>query len=82
VYFSTSDVTPSVQECRAMLPELEPPAAETPGAQAERQLYIALLGALADGLARTVDEALTLLRHASRLCPAGSSGDAGCGANV
>jgi hypothetical protein len=55
-----------VHECRAILPELEPPAAETPGAQAERHLYIALLGVLADGLVRTVDEALAMLRQASR----------------
>jgi hypothetical protein len=51
-----------VQECRAILPELEPPAAETPGAQAERHLYMAPLGVLADGLVRTVDEALVMLR--------------------
>jgi hypothetical protein len=61
-----------VHECRAILPELEPPAAETPGAQAERHLHIALLeplrphrsGVLADGVVRTVEDALVMLRHA------------------
>jgi hypothetical protein len=62
-----------VAECRAMLPALAPPvAAETPDAQAERHLYLALLGALEAGLVRTVEDALAVLRHASR--PLGPTG--------
>jgi hypothetical protein len=57
-----------LQECRAILPELDAPTnkAETPSVQAERHLYLALLGALEAGLVRTVSDALAVLRQASR----------------
>jgi hypothetical protein len=55
-------------ECRAMLPELTAPPnqPETPSAQAERHLYLALLGALEVGLVRTVEDSLAVLHHASQ----------------
>jgi hypothetical protein len=57
----TTRILGLVKECRAMVPELTPPAAaETPGAQAERHLYLALLGALEAGLVRTVSDALAV----------------------
>jgi hypothetical protein len=51
-----------LQECRAILPELAAPTnkPETPGAQAERHLYLALLGALEAGMVRTVSDALAV----------------------
>jgi hypothetical protein len=56
-----------VHECREMVPELAPPArVETPSAQDERHLYLALLGALEVGLVGTVSDALAVLRQASR----------------
>lgn len=70
-----------MHECRTMLPELTPPpGVETPGAMAERHLYLALLGVLADGLVRMVDEALTVLRQASkpRWAPSGWRYGSGC----
>jgi hypothetical protein len=66
VHFSTSNVTPPVQECRRCCRSSNRRAAETPGAQAERHLYLALLGALEAGLVRTVADALAVLRRASR----------------
>jgi hypothetical protein len=62
-------------DCRAVLPKLEMPHVrpESMGAQAERLLYLALLGALETGLVRTMEDALTILRQASK--PLGPMGD-------
>jgi hypothetical protein len=64
-----------LHECRAVLPELAAPRArpESAGAQAERMLYLALLGAIEAGLVRTMEDAVTVLRQASK--PLGPMGD-------
>lgn len=64
-----------LHECRAVLPKLETPRAhpESASAQAERVLYVTLLGALEAGLVRTMEDALTVLRQASK--PLGPMGD-------
>jgi hypothetical protein len=64
-----------LHECRATLPKLEGPGArpESASAQAERLLYLALLGALEAGLVRTMEDTVTVLRHASQ--PLGPMGD-------
>ncbi len=64
-----------LHDCRAILPKLETPRArpESASAQAERVLYVALLGALEAGLVRTVEDALMVLRQASK--PLGPMGD-------
>jgi hypothetical protein len=64
-----------LHECRAVLPKLEmlPARPESASAQAERVLYVALLGAIEAGLVRTMEDALTVLRQASK--PVGSMGD-------
>jgi hypothetical protein len=64
-----------LHECRATLPKLEVPRvrSESASAQAERHLYLALLGALEAGLVRTMEDALTILRQASK--PLGPMGD-------
>jgi hypothetical protein len=55
-----------LHECRAALGRLEAPRArsESAGAQAERMLYLALLGALEAGLVRTMADAVTVLKQA------------------
>jgi hypothetical protein len=57
-----------LHECRALLPGLAAPRArpESASAQAERMLYLALLGAIEAGLVRTMQDALTVLRQASK----------------
>jgi hypothetical protein len=57
------------------LPKLEVPRArhESASAQAERHLYLALLGALEAGLVRTMEDTVTVLRQAS--APLGPVGD-------
>jgi hypothetical protein len=57
-----------LRECRTLLPLLEAPRhhPEPSSAEAERILYFALLGALEAGLVRTMEEAVTVLRHASQ----------------
>jgi hypothetical protein len=64
-----------LHECRAVLPKLEmlPARPESASAQAERVLYVALLGATGAGLVRTMEDALTILRQASK--PLGPMGD-------
>jgi hypothetical protein len=56
-----------LHECRATLPKLEVPGShsESASAQAERLLYLALLGALEAGLVRTMEDAVTVLKRAS-----------------
>jgi hypothetical protein len=63
-----------LHDCRATLPKLEVPVSrsESASAQAERLLYLALLGALEAGLVRTMEDVVTVLRQASR--PAGADG--------
>ena len=46
---------------------------EPPSAQAERELYAVLLGAMEAGLVRTMDDALKVLEHASK--PLGVRGE-------
>jgi hypothetical protein len=50
-----------LHECRAALPKLEVPStrSESASAQAERHLYLTLLGAIEAGLVRTMEEAVT-----------------------
>jgi len=56
------------------VPKLEAPRAPaSASAQAERLLYLALLGALEAGLVRTMEDALTVLWQASK--PLGPMGD-------
>jgi hypothetical protein len=64
-----------LHECRAALRELEAPRArpESASAQAERMLYRTLLGAIEAGLVRTMEDAVTVLRQASK--PLGPIGD-------
>ncbi len=64
-----------LHECRGILPKLETPRArsESASAQAERLVYLALLGAIEAGLVRTMEDAITVLRHASQ--PLGPVGD-------
>jgi hypothetical protein len=64
-----------LRDCRAVLPKLEMPPArpESASAQVERVLYVALLGAIEAGLVRTMEDAVTVLRQASK--PLGPMGD-------
>ena len=57
-----------MHECRALVPELEGAGSdpESVSAHAERLLYYALVGAIEAGLVRTAEDALTVLRQASR----------------
>jgi hypothetical protein len=57
-----------LHDCRAVVPQLEPGGErhESASAQAERLLYYALVGALEAGLVRTAEDAMTVLRQASR----------------
>ena len=50
-----------------LVPRLERgPNGETASAEAERLLYFALVGAIEEGLVRTAEDALKVLRHASQ----------------
>jgi hypothetical protein len=62
-------------QVQAVLPELGAPRAhpESASAQAERLLYVALLGAIEAGLVRTMEDAITVLRQASQ--PLGPVGE-------
>jgi len=57
-----------VTECRVVLRALERPgeADESSSAEAERLLYFTLMSAIDDGLVRTLEDALKVLRHASQ----------------
>jgi hypothetical protein len=57
-----------LHECRATLPKLEVPGSpsESASAQAERMLYLALLGAIEAGLVRTMEDAVAVLKRARR----------------
>jgi len=57
-----------VRECRVVLCALEHlgEAGESSGAEAERILYFTLMSAIDTGLIRTMEDALRVLRHASR----------------
>jgi hypothetical protein len=57
-----------VTECRSVLRALERPgeAGESSSAEAERILYFTLMSAIDAGLIRTMEDALRVLRHASR----------------
>jgi hypothetical protein len=63
-----------LHECRAALPKLEVPHAhpESASAQADRLLYLALLGAIEAGLVRTMEDAVTVLKQAR--APLGAMG--------
>src|SRR5262245_17150108 len=55
-----------LHECRALVPQLERGHdGETSSAEAERLIYYALTGAIEEGLVRTAEDALKVLRHAS-----------------
>ena len=55
-----------LHECRALVPQLERgPEGETASAEAERLLYYALTAAIEEGLVRTAEDALPVLRQAS-----------------
>jgi hypothetical protein len=64
-----------LHECRGILRKLETPrgAPESASAQAERLLYLALLGAIEAGLVHTMEDTVTVLRQASQ--PLGPMGD-------
>ena len=66
-----------LHDCRALVPQPEGTGAEpeSVGAQAERLLYFALVGALEVGLVRTAEDVLTVLRQAS--APLGPMGRRG-----
>jgi hypothetical protein len=55
-----------LHECRALVPQLEAAGTdpEPVSVQAERLIYVALVGALEAGLVRTAEDALTVLRQA------------------
>jgi hypothetical protein len=55
-------------ECRSVLRALESPnePSESSSAEAERILYFTLMSAIDAGLNRTMEDALTVLRHASQ----------------
>jgi hypothetical protein len=57
-----------VKNCRVALPALERPGEsnESSSAEAERILYFTLISAIDAGLIRTMEDALKMLRHASR----------------
>jgi len=57
-----------VRESRVVLRALERPgeAGESSSAEAERILYFTLMSAIDDGLVRTMEDALGVLRHASQ----------------
>jgi hypothetical protein len=56
-----------LHECRALVPQLERgPDGESTSGEAERLLYYALVGAIEEGLVRTAEDALKVLRHASQ----------------
>jgi hypothetical protein len=56
-----------VTECRAVLRALERgEPGESSSAEAERILYFTLMSAIDDGLIRTMEDALQVLRHASQ----------------
>jgi hypothetical protein len=57
-----------VRESRVVLWALERPgeAGESSSAEAERILYFTLMSAIDDGLVRTMEDALRVLRHASQ----------------
>jgi hypothetical protein len=62
-----------VTECRVVLRALEhPPTPGARSAEAERILYFTLMSATDDGLVRTMEDALHVLRHASQ--PLGTMG--------
>src|SRR5262249_7030677 len=65
-----------VTECRQVLSALERPgeARESSSAEAERILYFTLMSAIDDGLIRTMEDTLKVLRHASQ--PVGPMGAA------
>lgn len=55
-----------LHECRALVPQLEAgEPSESTSAQAERLLYYALVGAIEEGLVRTAEDTLAVLRQAS-----------------
>jgi hypothetical protein len=57
-----------LHEFRTALPKLEVSRShsESASAQAERLLYLALLGAIEAGLVRTMEDAVTVLKQAAR----------------
>jgi hypothetical protein len=63
-------------ECRGVVRDLEPGHArqESPSTEAERLLYFGLVGAIEDGLVRTAEDVLTVLRQAH--APLGPMGEA------
>jgi hypothetical protein len=68
-----------LNECRAILPELDAPTnkPEPSGAQAERHLYLALLAALEAELVRTVSDALAVPAPSEPAARANGGGVAG-----
>ena len=64
-----------VRECRLVLGKLEHPpnSGESSSAEAERILYYTLMSALDVGLIKALEDALTVLRHASQ--PLGPMGN-------
>lgn len=64
-----------LHECRATLTKLGVPGSrsESASAQAERHLYLALLGALEAGLVRAMEDAVAVLKRAS--APLGPMGE-------
>ena len=64
-----------VRECRLVLRALEQPAkrGESQSGKTERIVYVRLLTAIDDGLIRTMEDALRVLRHASQ--PVGPIGE-------
>jgi hypothetical protein len=57
-----------VRECRSVLRTLERPIepGESSSAEAERILYHTLMSAIGAGLIKTMEDALSVLRHASQ----------------
>ena len=63
-----------VKECRWVLRALDHPdeRGETPSARAERIVHVRLVSTIDDGLIRTMEDALRVLRHACE--PLGPTG--------
>ena len=57
-----------VTECRTVLRALELPgkSGESPSVEAERILYFTLMSAIDAGLIKAMEDAVTVLRHASQ----------------
>src|SRR5262245_48765195 len=64
-----------LHDCRAIVRQLEPSRGpqQSASAEAERLLYFGLIAAIEDGLVRTAEDVLAVLRQASR--PLGPMGE-------